>query len=248
VTTPSQPTSLIEVVALHPGDAERAQEGGADRLQACVWVEGEPHAMEPAAASALVRSTDLPVRVTLRLSAGFSTQGGELTRLVGLASDYLAVGVEGFSFGFLTRDLEIDVDTCTALAEAVAPAPWTFDRAFDHALDLRRAWRLVRTLPGLDGVHSAGAVTGFEAGFDDLVALAETSADFAARVVAAGGALPEHVPWLVRAGITRLHLGSSVRPGGSWSKAHVDAGFVRSWRLLLDDATRVGGTAADQAG
>lgn len=236
------------MVALHPGDAERAQQGGADRLQACVWVDGEPHAMEPAATSALVRATDLPVRVTLRLSPGFSTRGGEFGRLVGLASDYLALGVEGFSFGFLTRDLEVDVATCTALGEAIAPAPWTFDRAFDHTLDLRHAWRQVADLPGLDGVHSAGAATGVEAGLDDLLGLAESRPDFAAVVIAAGGVLPEHVPWLVRAGVTRIHLGASVRPGGSWSKAHVDAGFVRSWRLLLDSATGAGEAAADRAG
>jgi len=241
---------MIEVVTLHPGDAEQAQQGGADRLQACVWADGEPHAMEPATVSALVRATDLPVRVTLRLSPGLSTHGGEFGRLVGLAGDYLALGVEGFSFGFLTRDLEIDVDTCAALAAAVAPAPWTFDRAFDHALDLRRAWRQVAVLPGLDGVHSAGAATGFEAGLDDLLGLAAADPGFAARVIAAGGALPEHVPWLVRAGVTRIHLGASVRPGGSWSKAHVDAAFVRSWRLLLDSATGAGtgGAAAGQAG
>src|SRR4051794_6962654 len=30
---------LIEVVALHPADAEGAQEGGADRVQVCAWVD-----------------------------------------------------------------------------------------------------------------------------------------------------------------------------------------------------------------
>ena len=41
--------------------------------------------------------------------------------------------------------------------------------------------------------------------------------------VAAGGLRAESVPWLVRSGITRIHLGASVRPGGSWDKSHVDA-------------------------
>src|SRR5215203_6137707 len=102
-----RPAGLIEVVALHAIDAEAAQAGGADRLQECTWVEGQPHSVEPASVSAIVRAVDIPVRVTLRLSTGFTTQGGELTRLVGLAGDYLALGVEGFSFGFLNRDLDI---------------------------------------------------------------------------------------------------------------------------------------------
>jgi copper homeostasis protein len=179
----------------------------------------------------------LPVRVTLRLSDGFTTQGGEFARLRGLAADYLALGVEGFVFGFLTSDLEIDVDTCTTLADGLMGAPWTFDRAFDHTLDARRSARRLAGLPGLDGVHTSGAVLGMDSGFDDLVDLAESTPDFAALAIAADGVRPEHVPWLVRAGVTRVHLGAVVRPGESWTKSYVDAGFVRSWRMLLDGRT-----------
>lgn len=234
----------IEVVALHPADAERAQEGGADQLHVCALRGDTSWSLEPAEVSAVVRATDLPVRVTLRLSDGFSTQGGEFTRMVGLISDYLSLGVEGFVLGFLTADLEVDTDVCAALVETMSDAPWTFDRAFDHALDTRRAWRALAGAAGLDGIHTAGAVLGMESGFDDLVSMAQGSPEFAALAVAAGGVRPEHAPWLLRAGITRFHLGRSVRPGGSWSKTYVDPGFVRSWRLLLDSAVRPGSTSS----
>ncbi len=87
--------ALVEGVTLHPSDAERAEEGGADRLYACVLDEGEQRSVEPREASAIVRPTSRPIRVTLRLSLGFSTMGGELTSLQGLVTDYLSVGVEG---------------------------------------------------------------------------------------------------------------------------------------------------------
>ncbi len=241
-------TSLLEVVALHPRDAEHAQLGGADRIHARAWVEGQARAVEPAAASAIVRATDLPVRVSLRLSEGFTTQGGEFTRLVGLVGDYLSLGVEGFSFGFLTRDLEVDVEVCSALVDTIEGVPWTFDRAFDRALEMRRAWRQVATLAGLDGVHTAGAALGLDSGFDDLIEMAEYDPSFAATAIAAGGVRAEHMPWLVRSGVSRVHLGASVRPGGSWTKADVDAGFVRSWRLLLDDAVTGSRTRRGAAG
>jgi len=55
-------------------------------------------------------------------------------------------------------------------------------------------------------------------------------------LMAGGGLRGEHVPWLVRAGVRQFQVDSeAVRPGGS-AKAYVDAGHVRSWRLLLDDA------------
>ncbi len=223
-------------MALHPVDAEAAQEGGADRLHVFAWSDGQARSVEPAAVSAIVRSVDIPVRVTLRLSDGFSTSGGELTRLLGLAGEYLSLGVEGFVFGFLTTDLDIDVEICGALAEATAGAPWTFDRSFDSALDTRRAWRKLLTVAGVDSVHTAGAALGMGSGVDDLISLAIAEPAFGSAAVAAGKVQAEHIPWLVRAGISRVHLGATVRPGGSWAKAHVDAGFVRSWRLLLDDA------------
>lgn len=226
----------IEVVVLHPTDAVNAQAGGADLLHVVAITDGDLRTLEPAAVSAILRSTDLPVRVTLRLSPGFSTQGGELARLAGLVSDFLSLGVEGFVFGFLTPDLTIDVEVCAALTDRLAGAPWTFDRAFDSALDARVAWRQARRLPGLDAIHTSGSVLGLSTGLDDLLDLARSDPVFAAMAVVSGSLSAEDVPWLVQAGISRLHLGAAVRPGGSWDKAHVDAGFVRSWRLLLDDA------------
>src|SRR5262249_25866880 len=66
VTTTGQPS--LEVVALQPADAENAQAGGADRLHVFRLVGDDMRSMEPASVSAILRATDLPVRVTLRLS------------------------------------------------------------------------------------------------------------------------------------------------------------------------------------
>jgi copper homeostasis protein len=74
-------------------------------------------------------------------------------------------------------------------------------------------------------------------GLDDLVQRARTD-DFARSVIMAGGGLlPEHVPWLVRAGVRAFQVGTAVRPLGS-TKAYVDPGLVRTWRRLIDDAVR----------
>jgi len=170
--------------------------------------------------------------VVLRLSDGHMTTGGEFARLVGLAGDYLDLGVEGLAFGFLDSDLEVDVRTCTALAEAV-DVPWTFTRAIDDSLDPRRSWPRVVGLPGLDSVRSAGSPRGLAVGYDDLLALAESAPEVAAVLMPGGGLQAEQVPWFVRAGVTRFHVGPQVRPGGTY-KAYVDAALVRSWRMLLD--------------
>ena len=227
---------LLEVVVLHPRDAEAATLGEADRLLALVEPEVGGRSPEPAAVSAILRETDLPVRVLLRLDGGLGTTPDELGRLVGLARDYLTLGVAGVSFGFLDRDLEIDRFTCTTLAHELIGTPWTFHRGFDATLDAGRAWRDVRHLPGLDAVASAGSTRGLASGGNELVRRAASDPAVAALVLASGGLTTEHVPWLIRAGVRQFSLGEEARQDGSWTKAYVAADYVRAWRMLLDDA------------
>ena len=226
---------LLEVVVTDPRDVPGAVEGGADRLH--VVAPGGPVALspEPSVVSSIGREADVPMFVLLRLNDSWTTTGGELERLVGLAEDYLACGATGVAFGFLDADLEIDVDTCTALADRLPEVPWTFTRAVDSSLDPRRSWRRLLTLPRLVHVQSAGSPRGMEIGYDDLLATAESDPLIAAKLMPGAGLAAEHVPWLVRQGVRAFHVGPQVRPGGS-GKAYVDAGYVRSWRTLLDDA------------
>ncbi len=221
----------------HERDVAGAVEGGADRLHLVGASEGQ-YALSPeiTTVSAVCRDTDLPVFVLLRLNDTWTTTGGELTRLVGLAEDYLAVGASGVSFGFLDADLEVDTEVCTHLATSLPNVPWTFHRAVDDTLDPRRAWRALLGLPGLVHVRSAGSPRGMAEGYDDLLATTESDPAIAALLMPGGGLLAEHVPWLVRAGVRAFHVGPQVRPGGS-PKAYVDAALTRSWRLLLDGAT-----------
>ena len=232
-------TALLEVTVLGPRDVAGADEGGADRLH--LVAPGEPGSgalsPEPGTVSAVCRETDLPVFVLLRLNDSWTTTGGELVRLTGLAEDYLGCGAAGVSFGFLDADLEVDTEVCAHLAGSLPGVPWTFHRAFDSALEPRRSWRRVRGLPDLQAVCSAGSPRGLSAGYDDLLACCESDAAVAALAMPGGGLLAEHVPWFVRAGVRQFHLGSQARPGASY-KSYVDAGHVRSWRLLVDNAAR----------
>ena len=130
----------------------------------------------------------------------------------------------------------VDVDVVTALVGS-GEVDWTFSRAVDSCISVDRAWRELRRLPGLDAVLTAGSPRGVAEGLDDLVARA-TQDPFARSVIMAGGGLlPEHVPWLVRAGIRAFQVGAAVRPLGS-VKAYVDPDLVGTWRRLVDDAMR----------
>ena len=94
---------------------------------------------------------------------------------------------------------------------------------------------LPRSLPGLDAVLTAGSARGVSEGLDDLLARARADPYARGVIMAAGGLLPEHVPWLARGGVGGFHVEEQVRPLQSF-KAYLDPDLVRTWRTLIDDA------------
>jgi copper homeostasis protein len=226
---------LLEVVVLHPADADRAEAGGAHRLEVTSSL-ADGMSPEPALVGQVRRATSLPIRVVLRLRPGYGTDGAEVARLKGLLSNYRAVGADGVVLGFLNAHTEVDTSVVAEIVSEHSDLPWTFHRAVDACISSNRAWRDLRGLPGLDQVLTAGSARGVSEGLDDLVARARGD-EFARTVIMAGGGLlPEHVPWLVRAGIRAFHISAAARPLGS-PKAYVDPGLVRTWRTLIDHST-----------
>jgi len=235
-------SGLLEVIARHAADAERAEAGGADRLELVGSMDFDGLSPEPRLVEQVRAATSLPIRVMLRLREGFGTDGGEVAHLKGLVAAYSSAGADGLVLGFLNAHTEIDVDVVSEVVADAEPG-WTFHRAVDSCISTDRAWRELRRLPGLDQVLTAGSARGVSEGLDELVRRVGGD-DFARRVVMAGGGLlPEHIPWLVRAGVRAFHIGSSARPLGSW-KAYVDPDLVRTWRTLIDEQVAAAPAAA----
>lgn len=229
-------SGLLEVIALHEHDAQRAEEGGADRVELLGSMDFEGTAPEPRMVEKVRAKVSIQVRPMLHLRDGWSTDGGEATRLKGLIHAYLSAGADGIVLGFLNGHNEVDRGVCEAMVEGI-DAPWTFHRAIDWALDYRKAWQVVTTLPGVDQVLTAGSSRGLGHGLDDVLWAAKEVPGAAELIMAGGGLKPEHVPWLVRAGVRAFHIGTPARPQGSY-KAWVDVDLVHSWRTLIDDEVR----------
>lgn len=226
---------LLEVIVLHESDASRAESGGADRLELVGSMEHGGLSPAPDVVERTCAATSLPVRVMLRLREGYGSDGGEVSRLVGLAKSYADAGADGLVFGFLNSHSEIDLSVMSELVSATDLA-WTFHRAVDACLDANKAWQVLPQL-GCDQVLTAGSARGVEEGIDDLIARARSDADLAKLIMAGGGLQTDHVPWLLHAGVTSFHVGSRVRPTGSY-KAYVDTELVAMWRTLLDRSAR----------
>lgn len=225
--------AVLEIIALHADDAERAEAGGADRVELVGTMDDDGLSPEPRMVEKVRRRTSIRVRAMVRLRAGFGTDGGEVVRLRGLISSYLDAGADGVVLGFLNHANRIDREVVTELV-GDDDFVWTFHRAIDHCLDTDQAWADVVTLPRVDQVLTAGSARGVEHGLDELLRRAKADPAVARLIMAGGGLQAEHVPWLARAGVRAFHVGSRARPGGSF-KAYVDSSLVQSWRELIDD-------------
>lgn len=227
--------SLLEVIALHAADAERAEAGGADRIELLGTMDHDGLSPEPAVVEKARRATTIQIRPMVRLRDGFGTDGGEVTRLKGLISAYRDAGADGVVLGYLNGLADVDLEVVGELI-GDGSVPWTFHRAIDNVLDLDRAWKDIIDLPGLTQVLTAGSARGVEHGLEELTTRAKADPRVAKLIMAGGGLDPDHIPWLCRAGIRAFHLGSPARPGRSF-KAYVDPELVTSWRNLIDAET-----------
>lgn len=225
--------SLLEVIALHAADAERAEAGGADRVELLGSMDHDGLSPEPVEVERVRRRVSIQIRPMVRLRDGFSTDGGEATRLKGLISSYVEAGADGVVLGFLNAHSQIDVGVVEELTGDM-DVPFTFHRAVDYCLDRGHAWTALLELPKLDQVLTAGSARGVEQGLDDLITRAREDERIARLTMAGGGLQAEHVPWLVRAGVRAFHIGAPARPGRSY-KAYVDSALVQTWRTLIDD-------------
>ncbi|TDC67730.1 hypothetical protein E1200_14080 [Actinomadura sp. GC306] len=229
--------SLLEVIALTAEDARAAEDGGADRVEVAADMAADGLTPDPDILESIRRATSLPLRVMLRAKAGFRTSGFELDRLRRAAAGLAEAGADGFVFGFLDPSGHVDTAATGKLAADIAPLPWTFHRAVDHAADPGQAWDAVRHLGGgLDTVLTAGSARGVDAGVDVLVRRAAAGPEAAGLIMAGGGLRRKHVAVLAAAGVTAFHVGTAVRPDGGWDDP-VDPALVREWRTLVSAAT-----------
>ncbi|MCG5211732.1 copper homeostasis protein CutC [Streptosporangium soli] len=221
--------SLLEVIALDLRDAIAAEEGGADRLEIVADMASDGLTPAVGTVAAIAKECALPQMVMLRPAPGFTATDEEIEGLRQNARALAEAGAAGFVFGFLDAGGAVDLVATEALIHAVAPLPWTFHRAVDHAANVQAAWRAVRLLPNLATVLTAGS----PAGVGDGMATLKTRADAgdAPLILVGGGLRREHVPVLLDYGLRAFHVGSAVR--GSWAEP-VDARLVRLWRGFID--------------
>jgi copper homeostasis protein len=202
--TPS-PGVLVEAAVDSFDGAARAQAAPVQRIELC----GPLHEGGTTPSAGLIaRCAEkllVSVNVLIRPRAGdFVYTDDEIEimkRDIALAKEF---GVDGFAFGALTPDGDVDAAHMAELIAVATPLRVVFHRAFDAVRDQDEALELLVSLQ-VNGVLTAGAAKTAEAGADRIRHLVER-ADRRIRVIAAGGITRANVRQVVSAtGASAVH-------------------------------------------
>lgn len=115
--------------------AFNAVAGGAHRLELCSALSEGGLTPSLGMYQTLKSAISVPIFVMLRPKGGddFQYTSAEMDAIIRDLSLFKQMGADGFVFGALTADRDIDVRACETIMSIAHPLPVTFHRAFDVA-------------------------------------------------------------------------------------------------------------------
>ncbi|XP_012054265.1 PREDICTED: copper homeostasis protein cutC homolog [Atta cephalotes] len=136
--------------------ARNAIEGGASRLEVCSALSEGGLTPSLGLVQQIKSFTTIPLYVMIRIRCGNFIYSSEETDAMlydlKILKDH---HVNGFVFGALTSDCDIDIVACKKIISAACPLPVTFSRAFDLTNDPIKSMELLADL-GFERILTSG--------------------------------------------------------------------------------------------
>jgi copper homeostasis protein len=133
---PASPRITLEVCIESVADARAATAGGADRLELCAALDLDGLTPSLGLYQEVREATHLPIVVMIRPRPGdFGYSADELRVMLRDLDAFRPLRPDGFVFGALRADGQIDTATCNELRARAGGIPCIFHRAFDCADD-----------------------------------------------------------------------------------------------------------------
>jgi copper homeostasis protein len=225
------PRIRLEVIVQSLEDARAAAAGGADRLEVVRDLDRRGLTPDLDLVRAMVREVQVPLRIMIRESDGFSVASPDEVRALRRAlSSFAALPIDGVVLGF-ARDERVDLDLTNAVLSAAPHVRVTFHHAFDEARDPFAALEALGRVPNVDRVLTTG---GSGTPVSRAARLAEyvTRAGPAITVLAGGGVDAEFLSALAAGGVVEeAHAGRAARDPATTS-APVSADRVRMLKSI----------------
>ncbi|WHF50440.1 copper homeostasis protein CutC [Chryseobacterium gotjawalense] len=168
---------MLEIACFEVTSAETACQSMADRIEFCDNLELGGTTPDFYEFLHLKRNYKMPVYVMIRPKGGpFFYSEDEFVQMKNSIITFKEGGADGFVFGILTSDNEIDEARNKELLELAGETPCTFHRAFDRTADLEKSVQTLIKLGFKTVLTSGGKPTAME-GKEMLKTLIEKYSD-----------------------------------------------------------------------
>ena len=196
---------MLEIACFEITSAEIACESMADRIEFCDDFEKGGTTPDFYEFMHLKRHYQTPVYVMIRPKGGpFFYSDAEFIEMKNSIITFKEGGANGFVFGILTSNNEIDEARNKELIELAGETPCTFHRAFDRTADLEKSIQTLIKL-GFKTVLTSGGKKSATEGKDALQSLVQNYSD-KIEILIGGGVRSENIEELKKfTGGTSFH-------------------------------------------
>ena len=123
----------LEIACFNPESALVAQQAGADRIEFCANMEVGGTTPSLSDFLTVKSKTDIPVYVMIRPRGGdFVYSNAHFEQMRNSIIQFKNAGANGFVFGILTANGEVDINRNKQIIQLADAVPCTFHKAFDE--------------------------------------------------------------------------------------------------------------------
>jgi copper homeostasis protein len=200
---------LAEICVQGVESALAAWRGGADRIELCEDLKVGGVTPSLGAITLACSRLTIPVHVLVRPRGGdFRYTDAEFDVMRMDVDALKTLGASGVVLGLLNADGTLDRERIARLVDCARPMAVTFHKAFDDCRDPEEALEQLIDL-GIERVLTSGKSQSAIDGLPLLTRLVQ-HASGRITILAGGGIALSDVPPLLHAGLTEIHVGSSV--------------------------------------
>lgn len=219
--------------------ARNAIEGGATRLEVCSALSEGGLTPTPGLVQTVKSFSALPIYAMLRLRPGnFVYTQEEMDVMLHDLRILKDHGVDGFAFGALTSNGEINLTFCKSVLSAAHPLPLTFHRAFDEVNDPLSSLETLIDL-GFERILTSGQKDTAEEGLPLIQRLVQAARN--RIVIMPGSGIAEHNISKVKAisGAKEFHASAKKKMPTSGGANRVKIGDSKENCIMVTDSELV---------
>ncbi|WP_106916732.1 copper homeostasis protein CutC [Chryseobacterium aurantiacum] len=210
--------SKIEIACFNPESAIIAFENGADRIELCDGLSEGGTTPDFETTKKLREKINIPIFVMIRPRGGdFTYSNTEFEQMKTDLTALKSLNVDGFVFGILDENDEVNREQNKILVELASPLPCTFHRAFDRANDLDNSLEKVIEC-GFTTILTSGQKPNVSEGKENLKKLVEL-ADGRLEILVGGGLRSSNIEDIRAFTKAEYFHSSAITDGGAFANA-----------------------------